>query len=136
MGETKVVSFDLPQDGGEPVKLAFVVDVKKAASLTFPQADAPETLKPLGLGDTLDDVYGSIAKMLGEERAGITLAQGMAQTLSTLAGLVDAEFDASLIDDDIRSQWTKTEGRFLMEKGLSRQDLDDALMDCRLGPRD
>lgn len=131
VGETKVISLDLPQGEGalptEQAKLVFVVDLKKAAALTFPPAEDPATLKQLGMGDTINDVYGEIAATLGEERASLMLSQGIALTLETLADKVEVEVPQEHVEAEIRSQWSKTEGRFLMEKGLSRQDMDEAL---------
>lgn len=127
VGETKVVGLEAPDDNGTPIKIAFVIDVKKAASLSFPKADDPATLKPLAMGDTLDAVYGSIAASLGSEREGAKLAQGMGMALDAIAEQVDVTIEESHIDAEIRNQWTNNEGRFLMEKGTSRRDLDDAL---------
>ena len=47
--------------------------------------------------------------------------------LDAIAEQVDVTIEESHIDAEIRNQWTNNEGRFLMEKGTSRRDLDDAL---------
>lgn len=127
VGETKTVAVDVPQDNGNPIKVAFVIDIKKAASLTFPKPEDPATLKALGMGDTLDDVYGAIARSLSQERDGVMLAQCMGLALEAVAAAVDIEISDELIDTEIRSQWTRNEGRFLMDKGASRKDMDDAV---------
>ncbi len=127
VGETKTVAIDVPQDDGSSIKVAFVIEVKKAASLTFPKPEDPATLKTLGMGETLDDVYGSIALSLSQERDGVMLAQCMGLALEAVAAAVDIEISDELIDTEIRSQWTRNEGRFLMDKGASRKDMDDAV---------
>lgn len=131
VGDTKLIPLTIPVEdvfgAKTDGKIVFVVDVKAAASLTFPKSDAPETLKKIGLGKTLDDTYGYIARELGEERAGLMLSKGVNMTLDAIADRVVTPVDEALVDAEIRAQWSKAEGRFLTDKGLSRQDLDDAL---------
>jgi len=127
IGETKVIPAQMPTDDGEPAKVAFVVQILGASELEYPQADAPDTLKMFGMGDTLDEIYGNIAEGMAEERANLRMSIGMSMALDALAGQVTAEIPEELVEAEIRSQWTDTEGRFLMDKGLSRQDMDDSL---------
>lgn len=131
VGETKLIPLTIPVEDvfGASVegKIVFVVDLKAAASLKFPTPNTPETLQRIGLGKTLDETYGKLARELGEERSGLMLSKGMNMALDAIADRVAAQVDEAHIDAEIRSQWSKTEGRFLTDKGLSRQDLDEAL---------
>lgn len=131
VGDTKVVTIpfeDLDANGQKQTfKLAFVCQVKGAASLDYPAADTPEVLEQIGLGSDIQEVYQVLAERINEERAHMMVVDGMNMALQAVADRIEEPVPLQLIQDEIRNAWGKTEGKYLLEKGLSRQDQDAAL---------
>ncbi len=132
VGETKVVTIPRPIEDEfgltKNLTAAFVVQIKSAATLSYPDPEAPETLAKFGLGDmSLEDLYKAIGEKLTAERASAMFVEGMNLALNAVANRIQSMIPDELIKTQIRSMWNEEEGHFLMEKGVARADMDAAL---------
>lgn len=132
VGDTKVVTIGMADEDefGQQRQLtaAFVVEVKAASTLEFPPADAPESLEAMGFDkDDINHAYRAIAENVTSERGTMMFIQGTNMALNAAADRIKVPVPHKLIQDEIRSAWSSTEGQYLMQKGLSRQDMDTAL---------
>lgn len=127
VGATEAFPYQMTLEEGGLQNIAFVIEIKMAASLEFPEATAPETLQQFEMGDTIEEIYGNIAESLGNEREGAKNAKGMAMALDAIADRCEIEIEEEHVEDEIRTQWSNNEGRFLQEKGMAREDMNFAL---------
>lgn len=132
VGETTVITLAWPIEDEfgltQNLTAAFVVQVKGAASLEFPDPEAPDTLAKFGQENmSLDDIYTAIGQQLTAERASAMFVKGNNMALEAVANRIPAAIPNELIQDQIRTMWSQQEGRFLIEKGLNRTDIDAAL---------
>lgn len=131
VGDSKVLTITLGDDYEiESLRgriTAFVVQVHGAATIDFPEPNSPEMLKAYQMGETMDEILLNLAKEMNDERSALMVLAGIDMVLRELASRILVKIPSKLIDDEIRSWWGNNEGRFLLEKGLGRQDLDEAL---------
>ncbi|WP_224245730.1 trigger factor [Hyalangium gracile] len=109
------------------VEAQFVVDLKQAWQLTLPEEESPEFLARLGRGKTLEEVMGSIASELEEELIDSLWIEAEQRVLDEVAERTQVELPASLIDEEIRRLWGRTEGRILALRGLPTADQEALL---------
>lgn len=131
VGQAKMIEVVLPNDFG--VEMArgmgavFAVEVRDAFRLVVPDASDPSLFQRMGLGADLAQTMEGVIALLLDQRARQMAQDAVRITLETL--LLRAPFDVSpaLVEAEIQNWWRQTEGRFLIEKGLEREDLETSL---------
>lgn len=132
VGDTIPVSTQFTYDdlvkGETQATAVFVVGIKGAAEIQFPESfDSPDFLPRLQRGNTLDEVMDSISEEISEFRSSSMVIQAMDLVMETLASQNKMPLPPSLVEEEIRVWWGRSEGAFLAAKGISRQDMDSAL---------
>ena len=131
VGDTANISITFPDDHDIEVfrnrTAVFVVQIKAAATPAFIDPNSPEMLERIGRGNTLKEVVQSITEELEEFNANAMVLAAIDMTLEKLCQRVTVSVPEHFIDEEIRFWWRSAEGDFLHEKGLERQDIDDAL---------
>jgi trigger factor len=113
---------DYPAEGLRGVEGQFLVGIKAAWELKLPGEESPEFLARLGRGKTLDEVMTSIAGELEERLTDDLWIEAEQRVLDEVAERTKVDLPASLIDEEIRRLWGRTEGRILALKGVPTED--------------
>lgn len=132
VGDTTTVSTTFQYDdlvaGKASATAVFVVDVKGAAELQFPDnLEHPNFLAKMKRGSSLEEIMSNISQEMADFQASSMVLQGMNEVMATLAKKVKVAIPSTLIDEEIRVWWGKSEGQFLAEKGIPRADQDSSL---------
>lgn len=116
-------SLGLPE--GSQAQVVFVVAVHAAAQLEERESHDPVLLARFELGTDLDTILHHLAEELVEERARDAVQTGLDLLFKELTKRAKiAALPDHVIDEEIRYWWRLSEGQFLMDSGLERQDID------------
>lgn len=132
VGDTTMVTTTFQYDdlvaGKASATAVFVVDVKGAAELIFPEnMEQPAFLAKMNRGTTLEEIMSNISEEIADFQASSMVIQAMNEIMATLAKKVLISIPVALLDEEIRVLWSQSEGKFLAEKGISRMDQESAL---------
>lgn len=115
--------FGLPAHNKEHA--VFVVAVRAAATLESIEADDPAMLARFERGHDLDAILLDIAEEMVEDQARDVIQVGMDMLFDILVERAQIQtLSDALIDEEIRYWWRLSEGQFLVDNEVERQDID------------
>lgn len=124
VGRSSTVYVVIPRDYPAPaLRLSiatFDVDVIRAARPRPLDADSPDLLPALGLGQTLQSTMDAVLQLLMRERAVSLRQEAMNLALDEVRGRAPVELPPALVDQEIWQRWAEAEGPALL-----RFEVDD-----------
>jgi trigger factor len=121
-----VLPADYPAPALRGVEAQFMVEVKAAWELTLPEEESPRLLEVLG-GGSLEEGMASLARELAEEAVEAQRLEATQRVLDEVAERTRVELPEALVEEEIRRQWGRTEGRLLARRGVPPGDQEGAL---------
>jgi trigger factor len=118
---------DYPVEWLRGTEAQFLVELKAAWEVKLPDEESPEFLERLGRGKNLEEVMTALVGELEEQLADDLWIEAEQRVLDEVAERTQVELPASLIDEEIRRLWDRSEGALLTLKGVPAEDRDAAL---------
>jgi trigger factor len=122
----------IPEFRGAPA--LFRVDIKAAREVRLPEPENPEFLAALGMGANLDEVMETLALEVANELEGRLRIKAENLVLDAVAARTNVQVPPALVDEEIHRRWLFAEGSGLQERGLSKEELDEAFAGWKAHP--
>ncbi|AFE10494.1 FKBP-type peptidyl-prolyl cis-trans isomerase [Corallococcus coralloides DSM 2259] len=124
---TLTLPSDYPVEKLRDVPARFIVEVKAAQELLAPDEESAAFMALLGRGATIDDVMQRIGEELQDEGEAEVVREVRERVLEILVERSEVAVPADLVDEEIRRKWMAAERPVLLRRGLSSEELQNAL---------
>ncbi|MBI5549393.1 MAG: peptidylprolyl isomerase [Deltaproteobacteria bacterium] len=118
---------DYPLERLRGARTTFLVDVCAARQVELPDMQSAAFIEALGRGPTIGAVIESIADELEAELADELWVEAQNLVIDELLRRADAKVSEEAVDEEIRRRWKDGEGRWLVKKRFSSDELQEAL---------